>query len=106
MSARRTPRTPSSGEVAPDPARIAAGWEFRFAADRARADETVRLYRELGFEVAADPIVPRNLSPDCGDCRLVSALGFQLIYTRRPGTAGATAPAATRGRKRKEKADA
>ena len=104
-AARRATRAPSSGEVAPDPARTAAGWQFRFAADRARAEETLRLYRDLGFEVAADPIVPENLSPDCGDCRLVAALGFQLIYTRRPGTAGATTPAAARGRERKGEAD-
>ena len=71
-------------EVAPDPARIAAGWEPRFVADGARADEAVRLYRELGFEVAADPVTPENLSPDCGDCRVVMALRFQMIYTRRP----------------------
>ena len=69
--------------VQPDPVRIADGWEFRFAADGARADEALRLYRELGFEVAADPVAPKNLPPDCGDCRIVTALRFQMVYTRR-----------------------
>jgi hypothetical protein len=75
-------------EVAPDPRRIADGWQARFVADGARADEAVRLYRELGFEVAADPIAPEHLSPDCGDCRVVIALRFQMIYTRRPQRPG------------------
>lgn len=67
----------------PDAGRVAAGWEYRFVADGARADESVGLYRELGFEVAADP-VGEAVSPDCADCQLVAALRFRAIYTRRP----------------------
>lgn len=80
-------RAPGAGEgvpVAADPARVAAGWVFRFVADRARAEEAVRLYQELGFEVAADPVAPGNLAQDCEGCPVVDALGFRMIYTRRP----------------------
>ena len=91
----------TGAEVAPDPARIAAGWEPRFVADGARADEAVRLYRELGFEVVADPVTAEHLSPDCGDCRIVVALRFQMIYTRRP-----RARPGRHNRKGKEEGDA
>ena len=43
------------------------------------------LYRELGFEVCADPVRPEDLAGECEACRLVAALSFKSIYTRRPG---------------------
>ena len=67
----------------PDAARLAAGWEYRFVADGGRAEESVTLYRELGFEASADP-VGAAVSPECQDCQLVAALSFRAIYTRRP----------------------
>jgi hypothetical protein len=82
--AASAPRRLAPGEVAPDPARLAAGWQPRFAAFGARAEEAIRLYRDLGFEVVADPFVPEQLSPVCGDCRIVTTLRFCMIYTRRP----------------------
>jgi hypothetical protein len=104
MSAR--PRRRSAGEVEPDPARVMAGWTPRFVADRARADEAMRLYRELGFEVAADVVDADDLSPDCGDCRIAMALRFRMIYTRRaPGVVAPPATRAARGRRRKETPD-
>ncbi len=66
----------------PDETRLAAGWVYRFVTDAARAEETAALYRELGFEVALDP-VGEAASPECRDCRLVAALAFRAIYTRR-----------------------
>jgi hypothetical protein len=99
-SAAGAARRPGRGDAVPDPARIADGWTLRFVADRARADEVIRLYRELGFEVVADPMRPKNVSPRCGDCRLVTALQFQMIYTRRPRAAAA------RAKQGKEEADA
>jgi hypothetical protein len=89
----------SAGEVAPDPKRIMAGWEPRFVADRARAEEAIRLYRDLGFEVVADLIEPDDLSPDCGDCGLAMALRFRMIYTRRPPPAVAKVAARSRPRR-------
>ena len=72
--------------IAPDPARAAAGWERRFVADAARADEAMRLYAELGFEVCADPLAPEDLTGGCEDCRLLMLRTFRTIYTRRrPG---------------------
>ena len=67
---------------APDPLRLAAGWDYRFVADAARAEESATVYRELGFEVALEP-VGEAASPECRDCRLVAVLRFRAIYTRR-----------------------
>jgi hypothetical protein len=78
--------------IAPNPGRLAAGWEARFVADRARAREAIELYRELGFEVVADPVAPQDLRGACEPCRIAMQLQFSMIYTRRP----AEAPAAAR----------
>jgi hypothetical protein len=72
--------------VPPDPARAAAGWERRFVADGARAEEMIRLYRELGFEVETDPVRAEELTGPCEGCRVVALLRFQVVYTRRPPT--------------------
>ena len=74
----------SEAQIEADPARIADGWERRFVADRVRADEMMRLYEELGFEVVADPIDPEELRGQCEDCLLLARLQFKMIYTRRP----------------------
>lgn len=74
----------SEAALAPDPERVAAGWERRFVADAARADEAMRLYAQLGFEVCADPLEPEELAGECEDCRLLMLLQFRTIYTRRP----------------------
>ena len=70
-------------QLAPDPERLAQGWERRFVADGARAKEMIQLYEELGFEVVSDPVTPEQLDDDCADCALLAALKFQTIYTRR-----------------------
>jgi hypothetical protein len=70
--------------AAPDPVRLAAGWERRFIAAGSRVDETLDLYRELGYEVVADPVLPSDLAGECSDCAVVAALSFRMIYTRRP----------------------
>jgi hypothetical protein len=70
-------------EFRPDPVRLADGWAFRFVTDGARARESAALYREIGFEVCTDPVGDRFGPPDCRDCRLVAALDFRAIYTRR-----------------------
>jgi hypothetical protein len=73
----------SEAQLAPDPARVAAGWERRFIADGARVEEAVRLYQELGFEVCADPLQPEGLAGECEDCQLLMLLKYKTIYTRR-----------------------
>jgi len=76
-------RVLSEAQLAPDPARLAAGWERRFIADGQRAEEAIRLYEELGFEVASDPVPREALTGDCTDCQLLMLLQFRTIYTRR-----------------------
>lgn len=68
----------------PDPARLAAGWEYRFVADAARAEEAVALYGSLGFQAVADPVDTNRLDEDCGGCQVVVLLRHRAIYTRRP----------------------
>lgn len=73
---------PAFGPV--DPARIRAGWEHRFVAAGARAEEMIDLYRELGFEVAADPVVTGGLVEGCATCFGGGGDEYRSIYTRRP----------------------
>ncbi len=75
-------RHKAEGGFAPDPARLAQGWTYRFVTDGARAEEHADSYRDLGFEVALDP-VGEAASPACRECRLVAMLHFRAIYTRR-----------------------
>jgi hypothetical protein len=79
-------RVLSEAQLAPDPTRLAEGWERRFIADGQRAEEMMALYRELGFEVCADPVTPEQVGDDCADCRLLMLLEFKTIYTRRKPT--------------------
>ncbi len=72
----------AQAQLAPDPARVAAGWERRFIADAERAAEAIQLYEELGYEVCADPLRPDDLAGECEDCRLLMLLQFKTIYTR------------------------
>ena len=57
------------------------GWERRFVAFGERAEEAIQLYRDLGFEVVADPVQPDDMAAECTDCQLVTL--FRTIYTRR-----------------------
>ena len=59
------------------------GWTRRFIADGARAEEMIRLYQDLGYEVVADPVDPEQMGDECDDCRLLILRGFKMIYTRR-----------------------
>jgi hypothetical protein len=69
----------------PDPALLADGWEFRFVADGRRAEEMAALYREVGFDVTAVAVHGAQIAEACTACRLVTALQFQAVYTRRGG---------------------
>jgi hypothetical protein len=73
----------SEAQLAPDPARVADGWERRFITDATRTPEVVALYESLGFEVVADPIRREDFPDGCDDCQLVALMGFRTIYTRR-----------------------
>ena len=58
------------------------GWERRFTADQQRANEVVELYRQLGYEVRAEPAQPAELGDECEGCHAV-AVQFTTIYTRK-----------------------
>ncbi len=79
-------RVLSEAHLEPDPELVAQGWERRFMGDARRVEEAVALYEEMGFEVHTQPVKPVELGDDCDGCRLVVALQFKTIYTRRPGT--------------------
>lgn len=85
-------RSEAEERVRPDPARLAAGWEKRFAIERSRAADLARLYEEAGFEVALDPVSPERLADECGDCRVVAQFDHVLLYTRRNAGGGEGAP--------------
>lgn len=73
----------SEEQLQGDPDLLAAGWQRRFIADSQRAKEAEQLYRDLGFEVLAEPVSPAEIKDDCADCQLVMALQFRTIYTRK-----------------------
>lgn len=89
LAAEEEHRTLSAAALAPDPARLAAGWQRRFIAEGPRLAEAMGLYRELGFEVAADPLSGLELPADCTDCQLAALLAFKTLYTRRREEDGA-----------------
>jgi len=74
---------PGETQFLPDPDRLAAGWERRFVVEARRAEEFVRLYESLGFEVCADAVRRDQIRGDCDDCRLALLLDYRAIYTRR-----------------------
>jgi len=76
-------RAVRESRIRPDPARVAAGWERRFVVEARRVEEYVRLYESAGYEVAVDPVRPEQVEESCGDCRVVLALEYRTVYTRR-----------------------
>jgi hypothetical protein len=76
-------RVLTDAQLQPDPARVAAGWQRRFITDATRSAEILELYRELGYEVCADPVKAQELLDDCQGCRVVVESQFVTIYTRR-----------------------
>jgi len=57
------------------------GWTRRFTISPARLEETVELYRSLGYEVHLEPLSPDELEEQCQDCRL-AVVFFRILYTR------------------------
>lgn len=79
---REARRVLTDTQLQPDPARVADGWERRFITDATREEEMMELYRELGYEVCADPVKAEELIDDCQGCRVVIESQFVTIYTR------------------------
>lgn len=71
------------GGDAPDPL-VEEGWERRFIAVGARLEESVALYKELGFEIRLELPTALDLREECGDCHAALQL-YRVLYTRRPG---------------------
>jgi len=76
-------RMDAEDRIAPDPERIAAGWDRRFVIEHGRTADLVALYERGGFEVVLDPVAPELLADECTDCKLVSALQYVQVYVRR-----------------------
>jgi len=79
-------RVLSEAELTADPALVADGWERRFVTDGRRAREVIDLYKELGYEVRAEPVRAEELENDCEDCQLIVLMQFKTIYTRKRDT--------------------
>lgn len=70
-------------EFEADAALVAQGWQRRFMADPGRAEEAIRMYTELGFDVHIESVKPTELSEICGDCRLATCRAYSTLYTRK-----------------------
>ena len=81
-----TPRLPDL-ERPPDRRLVAEGWARRFMADGKRLKEYVELYQSLGFEVHTEAVLPDEIGPECGDCRLIMCRQFLTLYTRKQANA-------------------
>jgi hypothetical protein len=73
----------SKEQLQADPALVAEGWERRFTADVQRTEEAVTLYRQLGYEVRAEPVRAAEAGHDCEDCSSLMVDEFKTIYTRK-----------------------
>ena len=82
---REAKRVLSEKQLQADPELVSEGWERRFVADARRAEETMELYEQLGFEVRAEPAQAEELGDDCDGCQLFLLLQFKTIYTRKRG---------------------
>jgi hypothetical protein len=67
-----------------DPKLLAEGWVRRHLADAAKAEESVDLYRSMGFEVRVEQLTPGDFGPQCAQCASAACHACVLIYTRRP----------------------
>ncbi len=68
--------------VEADPRLVAEGWVRRHLADPARAEESIELYKSMGYEVRAQKLSPADFGPGCSGCAPVVGRTCVLIYTR------------------------
>ena len=59
------------------------GWERRHTADADRVQESIELYRSLGFEVLKRELTSADYDPSCRDCIASACPSHVLIYTRK-----------------------
>lgn len=55
----------------------------RNLADPERAEETMAVYRSMGFEVRAEKLTPEDFGAKCMECALAVCSTYVLIYTRK-----------------------
>jgi hypothetical protein len=60
------------------------GWVKRNITDSSRVEETIELYKSLGFEVRTEAFDPAEYPAECNECMTESPEQFIVIYTR-PG---------------------
>ena len=84
-SDREPPPRPSAAPA--DAKLVAEGWVRRHAAGADRVEESVELYRSLGFEVLTRELKPADYDARCGACAASTCPSNFMIYTRRD-TAG------------------
>ncbi len=83
-----SPTTCSSdgpGQTSVEQDLLARGWKLRFTTQLARADESVDLYRAMGYEVRVEPLQAAEFDDSpCGRCAAMTAASCAQIFTR-PG---------------------
>jgi hypothetical protein len=80
---RSSGRVLSDAQLQPDSALVAEGWERRFTADAQRVQETIELYKQLGYEVRAESLLAEELTGECEGCRSPAISEIRTIYTRK-----------------------
>jgi len=59
------------------------GWRKMFAGGGARLEESVELYKELGYEVHLEPMSEEDFPPECKGCAvLASCVEYKVIFIR------------------------
>lgn len=60
-----------------------AGWTRRHLVEQSRAQESIELYTEMGFEVTTRSPTPSDFGADCKDCALNACGTWVVVYTRK-----------------------
>ncbi len=74
---------PRTCGAAADERLAAEGWVRRHSVDADRVEESVELYRSLGFEVLTRQLTTADYDPSCQECVASDCPLHVLIYTRR-----------------------
>jgi hypothetical protein len=59
-----------------------SGWVKRNITDKNRMEETIELYKSLGFEVRTEAFDPAEYPAECSECMNESPEQFIVIYTK------------------------
>ncbi len=66
-----------------DPQLVAEGWLRRHVVDKERAEESIELYRSLGFEVRTVKLTDPEFAKACAGCAPAFCGSHVVIYTRK-----------------------